>query len=278
MGKDMTKDLSKQFPGVRIIPFEQSGLVATKDTDAEESAAKWIKITYRKTNDRGITSHPFKYSGKVSDALDWLKIACSHDKNETCEALKYLHNEDNRAFGADGCRIHAVQSKNFAPKNTLIPDELRKRKQDPIKSPNATPIIPTGHNTVVQVSRYDLSRALAACIPFAKESSNIVRLDIRNTHLTVCATSYETGDCSIVIEQGAGFGGPNLYAEDNAYYKMTGDPIESAYNYKFLQDALAGMPEIFSMGFTVAQAPVLIWGDVDGIRREAVIMPMHIGR
>lgn len=274
----MGKDLTKQFPGVRIIPFEQSGLVAAPNADTEEEAVKTIKKVYRKTNDRGITSRPFRYSGKVADALDWLKIACSHDKNEQREALKYLHNEGNRAFGSNGYRIHAVQSKNFAPKDTLIPDELRKRKKDPIKSPNLTPIIPTSHNTIVSVSRYDLSRALAACAPFAKESSNIVRLDVRATHLTVCATSAETGDCSIVIEQGAGFGGGNLYAEDNAHYKMTGDPIEMAFNYKFLRDALSGMSEIFSMGFTTANSPALIWGDVNGIKREAIIMPMYIGR
>ena len=265
--------------GVRFVPFESTGMVSTKGKTyvypGTVNGTAQPKI--KRDTTTGITSRKFSYSTKVTDALEWLKIARADD-DEIRESLRYLHNEGNRALGTDGYRIHAVQVKNFAPSDTLIPNELRKRKKDPVKSPNLTPIIPTSHNTTVEISRYDFTRALAACATFAKESSNIVRLDIHETHMNVCAMSAETGDCNVRIEQGAGFGGVNLYAEDNAYYKMTGDPIEIAFNYKYLQDALKGMPEIFSMGFTSLQSPVLIWGDVNNVRHEAVIMPMHIGR
>ena len=277
---------------LRFVPFESTGMQSTKGltykpppvppvNNPDAPAYEYVK-GYEWGDayiaPRGIPTHAFKYSPKVMDALEWLKIVRADDK-DTREGLRYLHNEGNRAFGTDGHRIHAVQIKDFAPRDLTVPSALTKRKKSPVKVPNLTPIIPTHHETIIQVSRYDILRAIAACVTFAKESSNILRLSVTPFHLMVSATSYEHGDCQVTIAQGAGnFGAPSLYAEDNATYKMTGDPIEIAFNYLFLQDALKGMPEVFEMGFNFASSPRHIWADVDGIRREAIVMPMHIGR
>lgn len=256
----------------RLIPFESTGMKSTKGHvyggDRTQDRISKMKLK----TDQGITSHAFKYESKVMDALEWLKIARS-TKDETGtkkECLMFLNNMPQFTYGSDGYRIHLVRQEHFAPLHLTFNGAALDINQ----------IIPTHHDTTIQVSKYDVIRAIATCIPFAKETNNILRMCVTPNELQFAAQCAEWGDASASIVNGDQYIGCNgmPYYRGASFYKLDGNPTEIAFDYRLLQEALRGMPEIFTMGLNSPSAPGHIWSDIDGIRREAVVMPMHIGR
>lgn len=133
--------------------------------------------------------------------------------------------------------------------------------------PDYNQIVPKAHTTRTVMSTNELQNAVKAASVFAREASNIVRLNIAPENemgggkVVVAATSAETGD--------------NVGEIDAT---VDGDPVEIAFNARFLSDVLnvLGTPQV-ALETSSAASP----GVLRPVGREDfthVIMPMHIGR
>ncbi|MBN1891081.1 MAG: DNA polymerase III subunit beta [Thermoflexales bacterium] len=131
--------------------------------------------------------------------------------------------------------------------------------------PDYTAIIPKKHTTRTVINTAELAKACKAANVFARESANIVRLtispggELAPGHVTVAATSAETGD--------------NAGEMDAA---VEGDPLEIAFNVKYMLDVLGvvGTSQV-ALETSASTSPGLLRpvGDDDYIH---VIMPMHL--
>jgi DNA polymerase-3 subunit beta len=133
--------------------------------------------------------------------------------------------------------------------------------------PDYNQIVPKSRATRTVMNTGDLQSAVRAASVFARESSNIVRLNIAPTNemgggkVVVAATSAETGDNVGEIDA-----------------QVEGDAIEIAFNARFLGDVLNVLhaPQV-ALETVTASSP----GVLKPVGREDfthVIMPMHIGR
>jgi DNA polymerase III subunit beta len=133
--------------------------------------------------------------------------------------------------------------------------------------PEVTQIVPKSFATRTVMNTNELQSAVRAASVFAREASNIVRLNIAPTSeigagkVVVAATSAETGDNVGEIDA-----------------QVNGEPIEIAFNARFLGDVLNVLhaPQVM-LETTTPSSP----GVVKPVGREDfthVIMPMHIGR
>ena len=133
--------------------------------------------------------------------------------------------------------------------------------------PDVNQIVPKSFTTRTVMNTSDLQSAVKAASVFAREASNIVRLNISPTNdmgagkVVVAATSAETGDNVGEIDA-----------------QVSGDPIEIAFNARFMIDVLNVLhaPQVLLETSTSASP-----GVVKPVGREDfthVVMPMHIGR
>ncbi len=133
--------------------------------------------------------------------------------------------------------------------------------------PDYNQIVPKSFATRTVMNTSELQSAVRAAAVFAREASNIVRLNIAPTSemgagkVVIAATSAETGDNVGEIDA-----------------QVNGDPIEIAFNARFLGDVLnvlhapQVMLETMNAGSPGVIKPV---GRDDFIH---VVMPMHLGR
>jgi DNA polymerase-3 subunit beta len=135
------------------------------------------------------------------------------------------------------------------------------------KFPDYRQIIPAGHTTRTVLDTSGLLKASRVSHLFARDSANIVRVEIAPGdelmpgHLTLAATSAELGD--------------NVGQLDAT---IDGDPMEVAFNAKYLIDVLSVMDASqVALETTSASSPGVLRpvGDDDFIH---VIMPMHLSR
>lgn len=135
------------------------------------------------------------------------------------------------------------------------------------KFPDYRQIIPSGHTTRTVLDTSGFLKASRVSHLFARDSANIVRVEIAPGdelmpgHLTLAATSAELGD--------------NVGQLDAA---IEGDPMEVAFNAKYLIDVLSVMDASqIALETTSASSPGVLRpvGDDDFIH---VIMPMHLSR
>lgn len=133
--------------------------------------------------------------------------------------------------------------------------------------PDYTPIIPKRHSTRTVMGTADFRKACRTAEIFARESSHTARVriepgdEIMPGHATIAATSAETGDNVAQIDA-----------------SVEGDPIEIAFNVKYMTDVLnvIDTPQV-ALETTSAMEPGVIKpvGDNDFVH---IIMPMHFGR
>lgn len=133
--------------------------------------------------------------------------------------------------------------------------------------PDYRPIIPKKRNTHTVLSTADFRKACRTANIFARESSNTARVRVEPgdefapAHAIVTAISTETGDNEARIDA-----------------NVDGDPIEIAFNVKYMGDVLNVIetPQVV-LETTTAMEPGVIKpaGDQDFLH---VIMPMHFGR
>jgi DNA polymerase-3 subunit beta len=133
--------------------------------------------------------------------------------------------------------------------------------------PDYTPIIPKRHNTRTVLGTAEFSKACRTAEIFARESSHTARIriepgdEITPGYAVVAATSSETGDNVAQIDA-----------------NVEGDPIEIAFNVKYMTDVLnvIDTPQV-ALETTSAMEPGVLKpvGDSDFVH---IIMPMHFGR
>jgi DNA polymerase-3 subunit beta len=132
--------------------------------------------------------------------------------------------------------------------------------------PDYQQIIPRKHSTRTLVSTTALLKACKQAEIFAREGSNVARVNIKSagkgqaSELEISATSEETGKNETVVEATVDGGG-----------------VLIAFNVKFLREALEviGSPNV-AIEMTAANAPGVLKpvGDESFLH---VIMPMHLG-
>lgn len=88
--------------------------------------------------------------------------------------------------------------------------------------PDYQRIIPSSFATKVSLDKGELSQAVKIASVFARESANVVKLNIKSSSVEVSANAVQVGR--------------NLASVDA---KVSGDPLEVAFNYKFLSDYLS---------------------------------------
>lgn len=133
--------------------------------------------------------------------------------------------------------------------------------------PDYQQIIPRNHKTRTLVSTAALLKACKQAEIFAREGSNVARLDIKQSNsemqpseLEISATSEETGKNETIVEA-----------------TVDGSGVLIAFNVKFLREALEVIktPNV-ALEMTAPNAPGVIKpvGDDNFLH---VIMPMHLG-
>jgi DNA polymerase-3 subunit beta len=133
--------------------------------------------------------------------------------------------------------------------------------------PDYKQIIPQSSATHILVDAAEMLKAVKISSFFARDAANVVRLRVTpgeqgiGGRVTVMATSAELGD--------------NVTEIDAA---VDGDPIEIAFNAKYLTEVLGviGTPQVV-LETTSPSSPGVI-RPVDDERFVHVIMPMHIAR
>jgi DNA polymerase-3 subunit beta len=137
--------------------------------------------------------------------------------------------------------------------------------------PDYQRIIPTDAKTRVKVSTTDFLRATRAAAVFARDNSNIVRLE--------CSPPRENADLalgSVLVKSTSAEMGDN---EGNLDAVVDGDDTQIAFNGRYLRDALEAIdtPEVL-LQITGPSSPGVIKpaGEPNGYIH--VIMPMHVAR
>lgn len=133
--------------------------------------------------------------------------------------------------------------------------------------PDFNQIVPKTYATRTIMNTQELQNAVKAASVFAREASNIVRLNISSGNdmgggkVIVAAQSAETGD--------------NVGEIDAT---VDGEPIEIAFNARFLSDVLGVLNSAQVALETVSAAAPGVVKPVGRDDFTHVIMPMHIGR
>ncbi len=131
--------------------------------------------------------------------------------------------------------------------------------------PDYQQIIPRGYKSRTLVSTASLLKACKQAEIFAREGSNVARLDIKSANggsgeVEISATSEETGKNETIVEA-----------------TVDGSGVLIAFNVKFLREALEVIksPNV-ALETSAANAPGVVRpvGDEDFLH---VIMPMHLG-
>ncbi len=137
--------------------------------------------------------------------------------------------------------------------------------------PDYERIIPSDSKTSVRLSTMDFLRATRAAAVFARDNSNIVRLE--------CSPAVEgalSGNGSVLVKSTSAEMGDN---EGTLDASVDGDDTQIAFNGRYLRDALEAIdtPEV-ELKITGPSSPGLIEpaGEKNGYTH--VIMPMHVAR
>ncbi|MBI4790641.1 MAG: DNA polymerase III subunit beta [Chloroflexi bacterium] len=133
--------------------------------------------------------------------------------------------------------------------------------------PDFTRIIPESHATRTVITTSDLQNAVKASSVFAREAMNTVRVQI--------APAGEMGAGKVILTATSAESGDNVGEIDAT---VDGDPIEIAFNARYLADVLNVLhtPQV-ALETTSAASP----GVIKPVGRDDfthVIMPMHIGK
>jgi len=133
--------------------------------------------------------------------------------------------------------------------------------------PDYSPIVPKNYKTRTIVNTAEFRKACKTADIFARESSHTARIrvepgdEMMPAFATVTATSSETGDNEAQIEA-----------------SVVGDPIEIAFNVKYMTEVLnvVETPQV-ALETTSAMEPGVVKpvGDIDFVH---IIMPMQFGR
>lgn len=88
--------------------------------------------------------------------------------------------------------------------------------------PDYQRIIPDSYRLKVQLDRDEFSQAIKIASVFARESANVVKLNIKPSSLEITANAPQIGKNRVSVDA-----------------KVEGEPLEIAFNYKFISDFLS---------------------------------------
>jgi DNA polymerase III sliding clamp (beta) subunit (PCNA family) len=204
---------------------------------------------------------------KAKYALKWLQSACNPKTPLLSDVHMHTpHARNGKTYASDGYRLFIVGETLAVENEAEMPR--------PIDYDSLVPRQRT--ENVAQVSAAHLKQAVTACKPFAYDSAKIVRFSM-NGVMEISASSAYYGDCHVSIVDGDEQTVKGKSKPSTVVYKHSGADVCFALNYKYLLDALAGLPEIVTVNVRGPQYPVYLSDVVDGVLREAVIMPMSVG-
>ncbi len=128
--------------------------------------------------------------------------------------------------------------------------------------PDIRRIIPAAHRTRVILGREEWLQACKRAAIFARDVANIVRLQIAPGEMTVSAASTEAGEGSTLLAA-----------------NVAGDPLEIAFNVRFLIDVLSALdtPQV-ALELNAPTNPGVIKAVGEEEAFTHVVMPMHLGR
>ncbi len=128
--------------------------------------------------------------------------------------------------------------------------------------PDYRRVIPETTQTRVVLGREEWLQACKRAAIFARDVANIVRFKVEPGEVVVSATSAESGE-----------GFTRLAAS------VEGDPVEIAFNVRFLIDVLSALdvPQV-ALGLNAPTNPGVIKAVGDEAAFVHVVMPMHLGR
>jgi DNA polymerase-3 subunit beta len=137
--------------------------------------------------------------------------------------------------------------------------------------PDYQRIIPPEAKTKVKLSTTDFLRATRAATVFARDNSNIIRLE--------CSPAKDNAELalgSVLVKSTSAEMGDN---EGNLDATVDGDDTQIAFNGRYLRDALEAIntPDVL-LQITGPSSPGIIRPASDGNGYIHVIMPMHVAR
>lgn len=113
--------------------------------------------------------------------------------------------------------------------------------------PDVDKIIPKEFRTQVTVDRSELLRTVRAASIFARDSNNIIKLEIRNEKLEIRASGGQTGESESIIDA-----------------EIDGEEIQISFNYKYILDFLSSQTsERIIMKFNEATTPAVFVAEKD---------------
>ncbi|MGI5841116.1 MAG: DNA polymerase III subunit beta [Patescibacteria group bacterium] len=83
-------------------------------------------------------------------------------------------------------------------------------------------IIPSAFSTRLLINKEELSQAVKIASVFARESANVIRLNIKDSHIEISANAPQIGQNKATVEA-----------------KVEGGSLDIAFNYKFISDFLS---------------------------------------
>lgn len=201
--------------------------------------------------------------------LNWVKKACSKDKGRL--GLMEPWRWEDCIVGSDGFRLHMYKDNKHIIERDIA-----------LSFPDITSIV----NAVRQgqiigtISKYHLKQAAKHVGVIAKEVAKSIRLDFRPHELEVSAKCAVLGEshCHIVNDEiWRGKSTKVKFPNGKPYqvrYTIKGEPVSIALNYRYLLQAIQGMEDIIEFRLKDSNRPIYLTSD----NKEAIIMPMHLGR
>lgn len=172
-------------------------------------------------------------------------------KNVLLEIAKYSGNEEEGVLLSYKETEHQV---SFGFTDTVLSSRLLEGE-----FPDFEKIIPKESNTKVNVDKDELLRVVKLASVFARDSANIVKIEIKKDNITISAESSQAGSQKTELEA-----------------RVEGKELEIAFNYRFLEDFLHSLKgESVDIRFSSANAPG-VFTDPQDTTLIHLIMPVRI--
>jgi len=171
-------------------------------------------------------------------------------KNVLSEIPRFFTTTENLEYSFDGKEKQVV----FKIDGSLVSSRLIEGD-----FPDFEKIIPKEHSAVVNVDKNDFYRAVKLASVFARDSANVVKLEVQKDRVGVASESQYAGEQKNSFEA-----------------KVEGEGLTVAFNYKFLEDFVQSVEgESIVMEFSGPQSPG-VFKDPSDPDYLHLIMPVKI--
>lgn len=227
---------------MRTVTLSASGIESTANQTYVQEPLFTSEHDYYHQRPQKLSVVPKPYrEPKRPNAEKWLQLAFSEEPDKKAYFFRRIYGYNKIwSFATDGFRIHRTKEKV---------------KRSRGKAPNVVQVFDTKFLTTFVVSRSEMLRAIACCMPFVKWFQNSIQLVVTD-HLEVTTHSAEFGDVSVKL-----------------YTSVEGAPQSISINHEYLYQAVLGMPDTFKIGIIDPKAPIMFYS-FDG-KYDAIVMPIY---